>query len=30
VKIIWRYNGIGDSDLIFVITAYRVPKVPTG
>ncbi len=30
VKIIWRYNGIGDSDLIFVITAYRVPRVPTG
>jgi hypothetical protein len=23
VKIIWRYNGIGDEDLIFVITAYH-------
>lgn len=30
VKIIWRYNGIGDGDLVFVITAYRVPRVPTG
>jgi hypothetical protein len=29
-KIIWRYNGIGDEDLIFVITAYRTPRVPTG
>jgi hypothetical protein len=28
-KIIWRYNGFGDEDLIFVITAYRVPRVPT-
>ena len=26
VKIIWRWNGIGDEDLVFVITAYKVPK----
>ena len=26
VKIIWRLNGIGDSDLVFVVTAYKVPK----
>ena len=30
VKIIWRHNGIGDEDMIFVITAYHVPRVPTG
>ena len=28
VKIIWRYNGVGDGDLIFVITAYHVPHGP--
>jgi hypothetical protein len=26
VKIIWRWNGIGDTDLVFVVTAYKVPK----
>lgn len=26
VKIIWRYNGIGDADLVFVVTAYKVPR----
>lgn len=26
VKILWRWNGIGDDDLVFVITAYKVPK----
>jgi hypothetical protein len=26
VKIVWRRNGIGDDDLIFVITAYKVPR----
>lgn len=30
VKIVWRYNAIGDEDLVFIITAYRVPRVPTG
>jgi hypothetical protein len=25
-KIIWRYNGIGDDTMIFIITAYKVPK----
>ena len=28
VKIIWRYNGFGDGDLIFVITAYHAPHPP--
>ncbi len=28
VKIIWRYNGFGDGDLIFVITAYHMPHPP--
>ena len=28
VKIIWRYNGFGDEDLIFVITAYHMPHPP--
>ena len=26
VKLIWRWNGSGDDDLVFVITAYKVPK----
>ena len=26
VKIVWRYNCLGDEDLIFVITAYHVPS----
>jgi hypothetical protein len=26
VKIVWRWNGIGDDDLVFVVTAYKVPK----
>jgi hypothetical protein len=30
LKIIWRFNGWGDDDLVFVITAYHVKKVPTG
>ncbi len=30
MKIVWRYNGIGDEDLIFVITAYHVSHPPTG
>ncbi|QJW93066.1 hypothetical protein FTUN_0568 [Frigoriglobus tundricola] len=30
IKIIWRYNGIGDGDLIFVITAYHMPHPPPG
>ncbi len=30
VKIVWRYNGWGDEDLIFVITAYRVPPHKDG
>jgi hypothetical protein len=30
VKVVWRYNGIGDGDLIFVITAYHVPQPPPG
>jgi len=28
-KIVWRYNGWGDGDLVFVITAYRVPRGPS-
>ena len=28
LKIVWRYNGIGDSDLVFVITAYHVSYKP--
>jgi hypothetical protein len=27
-KIVWRFNGWGDGELIFVITAYRVPHGP--
>lgn len=30
IKIIWRYNGIGDGNLIFVVTAYHVPHPPPG
>ncbi len=30
LKLIWRYNGIGDGDLVFVITAYPASRVPTG
>lgn len=30
VKIIWRNNGWGDEDLIFVITAFRTPRGPSG
>lgn len=26
VKIVWRANGIGDPSLVFVVTAYKVPK----
>jgi hypothetical protein len=26
VKIVWRWNGIGDDALVFVVTAYKVPK----
>ena len=26
VKIIWRWNGVGDDTLVFVVTAYPVPK----
>lgn len=26
LKIVWRYNGIGDEDMIFVITAYHVSR----
>ena len=26
VKIVWRWNGLGDADLVFVVTAYKVPK----
>jgi hypothetical protein len=26
VKLIWRYNGLGDDEMIFIITAYKVPK----
>jgi hypothetical protein len=26
VKIIWRYNGWGDEDMIFVITAFKATR----
>lgn len=26
VKLIWRPNGFGDDGLIFIVTAYKVPK----
>ena len=28
VKLIWRYNGFGDGDLVFVVTAYHMPHPP--
>ena len=26
VKVIWRWNALGDDTLVFVVTAYKVPK----